>query len=101
MDNARRSARRLVALLALGSAPLLALLTTTGVADARVESAQTATTSVPSSSTTARMSANANAVTTEGSPTNSAGLYVFAGVCIVIVGGTAILFVRHRRSGSR
>lgn len=48
---------------------------------------------------TARMAANSNAVTEDGSPTNAAGLWVFAGVCAVIVGGAGILYLRHRRAG--
>lgn len=56
------------------------------------------TTATAGPTSTVRMAANANAITNEGSPTNSAGLWVFGGVCLVILAGAAFLFLRHRRA---
>lgn len=61
----------------------------------------TTSTTIAAPTTTARMAANSSAVTQEGSPSNSSGLWVFIGVCAVILGGTAILFLRHRRRSTR
>lgn len=54
--------------------------------------------STDSTTTTARMAMNSNAVTTQGSPANRTGTWVFLGICAVIVIGAVVLFVRHRRS---
>ena len=51
-----------------------------------------------STTSTARMVSGSSAVTNEGSPSNSAGVLVFAGVCAVIVIGALVLFLRHRRT---
>ena len=50
-----------------------------------------------STSTTARMATLSNAVTDEGSATNSAGRYVFLGVCAAILIGAGALFLKYRK----
>ena len=52
-----------------------------------------------STSTTARMATLSNAVTDEGSATNSAGRYVFLGACAAILVGASVLFLKYRRRG--
>jgi LPXTG-motif cell wall-anchored protein len=46
------------------------------------------------------MATQANAITDEGSKTNTAGQYVFIGVCAVLVGGAASLFFKYRKKSS-
>ncbi len=54
-----------------------------------------------SPSTTARMATQANAITDEGSKTSTAGQFVFIGVCAVLVGGAAALFLKYRKKSSK
>ena len=54
-----------------------------------------------SPSTTARMATQTNAITDEGSKTSTAGQYVFIGVCAVLVGGAAALFLKYRKKSSK
>lgn len=56
------------------------------------------TTTTAATNGDARMVANSNAITNEGSPSSTAGVVVFAVVCVVIFGGAGILYLRHRRS---
>ncbi len=50
-----------------------------------------------STTATARMATQANAVTDEGSETNAAGRYVFIGICAVIAIGAVSLFLKYRK----
>lgn len=59
----------------------------------------TAVTAVTEGPTTTRPKIGADAVTREGSPSSSSGLWVFVLVCAVIVGGAGGLFLRQRRRG--
>lgn len=59
------------------------------------------TTSNASPSTTARMATQTNAITDEGSKTSTSGLYVFIGVCAVLVGGASALFLKYRKKSSK
>lgn len=54
-----------------------------------------------SPSTTARMATQSNAITDEGSETNTAGQYVFIGVCAVLVGGAGALFLKYRKKSPK
>jgi len=54
-----------------------------------------------SPSTTARMATQTNAITDEGSKTSTAGQYVFIGVCAVLAGGAAALFLKYRKKSSK
>ena len=46
------------------------------------------------------MSVEQTPITQEGSPSSGAGLIVFIVVTVVIVGGAAILYLRHRKTGN-
>jgi len=56
----------------------------------------------PSGPTTtdARMAVEQTPITQEGSPSSGAGLIVFIVVTVAIVGGAAILYLRHRKTGN-
>ena len=58
------------------------------------------TTPVPTGPTTTRPVIGADAVTRDGSPSSTSGLWVFVGVCVVIAGGAGGLFLRQRRRRS-
>ena len=67
-------------------------------------SASTSTTAAAATggpSTTARMASQSNAVTDEGSKTNTSGRYVFIGVCAVIAIGAAALFLKYRKKPTK
>lgn len=78
-----RNARTTITVLTI-TTMLLLLSTPAGAAD--------------STTSTARMVTGSSAITDEGSPSNTAGVLVFAGVCAVIVIGALVLFLRHRRA---
>ena len=50
-----------------------------------------------STTATARMATQSNAVTDEGSKTSTGGRYVFIGVCAAIVVGAGVLFLKYRK----
>ena len=66
-------------------------------------SATTVATAASGSSTTAtaRMATQSNAVTDEGSKTSTGGRYVFIGVCAAIVVGAGVLFLKYRKKPTR
>ena len=69
-------------------------------------SATTATTAVAagtgsSTTATARMATQSNAVTDEGSKTSTGGRYVFIGVCAAIVVGAGVLFLKYRKKPTK
>ncbi len=54
-----------------------------------------------STTATARMATQSNAVTDEGSKTSTGGRYVFIGVCGAIVVGAGVLFLKYRKKPTR
>ncbi|MBU3700900.1 MAG: DUF1775 domain-containing protein [Acidimicrobiia bacterium] len=59
--------------------------------------ASTTVTTMPTGPTTTRPVIGADAVTRDGSPSSTAGLWMFVLVCAVIAGGAGGLFLRQRR----
>ncbi|WP_208029378.1 DUF1775 domain-containing protein [Rhabdothermincola sediminis] len=59
----------------------------------------TTTTTTAPASTAPPSTAPSSAITDEGSPASTAGLVVFGVVVAVLVGGAAVLYLRHRRPG--
>ncbi|WP_334142619.1 DUF1775 domain-containing protein [Rhabdothermincola sp.] len=59
----------------------------------------TTTTTTAPASTAPPSTAADSAITEEGSPASTAGLAVFGVVVAVIIGGAAVLYLRHRRRG--
>jgi hypothetical protein len=54
-----------------------------------------------STTATARMATQSNAVTDEGSKTSTGGRYVFIGVCAAIVVGAGVLFLKYRKKPTK
>ena len=54
-----------------------------------------------STTATARMATQANAVTDEGSKTSTGGRYVFIGVCAAIAIGAGVLFLKYRKKPTK
>lgn len=77
---------------------------TVGAAGAATLAAEPPTTSTTAptttSSTVTRQPLEATPVTKTGSEENSVGVWVFAGVVLIIAGGALILYLRHRRPRS-
>ncbi len=54
-----------------------------------------------STTATARMATQSNAVTDEGSKTSTGGRYVFIGVCAAIAIGAGVLFLKYRKKPTK
>ena len=90
------------AVLALAG-PVAAAPETTAVPPTTINTAPTSGLEVTSSSApgAARMATETNVITDEGSKQNEGGLYVFLGVCAVILVGAGSLFLKYRRQPAR